>query len=152
MAMAESKRGHGKIALVMLDLDNFKAINDNLGHDTGDELLKEVASRLAGILRQTDTVCRMGGDEFALLISDITLKESVKEVAGRILENVRKPFNLHGFEGRITASLGVAIFPEDGDSLETLIKHADIAMYEAKRAGRDNYLCYQPNMKSNSVT
>jgi len=148
MAMAESKRNHGKIAMIMLDLDNFKAINDNLGHDAGDELLKEVGSRLAGILRQTDTVCRMGGDEFGLLISDLTLRETIKEVAQRILDAIRKPFDLHGFKEKVTASLGIAIYPEDGENLEMLIKHADIAMYEVKKSGCDNYLYFQPSMKA----
>jgi diguanylate cyclase (GGDEF)-like protein len=148
MAMAESRRYHKKIALIMLDLDNFKEVNDNLGHSVGDELLKEVSSRLVSILRQTDTVCRMGGDEFALIVPEVISKDGVEEVVRRILIVIRKPFALHGREERITASLGIAIYPEDGDSLEELIKHADTAMYEVKKVRRNDYLYYQPGMKS----
>jgi len=139
MAKANSKRYGMKTALITLDLDHFKDINDNFGFDAGDELLKEVGSRLLSALRQTDTVCRMGGDEFALLIPEVTLKKAVGVIVHRIHTTVRKPFACHGFGGMISASLGIAIYPEDGESLETLIKHADIAMHEVKKARRDDY-------------
>jgi diguanylate cyclase (GGDEF)-like protein len=147
MAVAQSKRYHKKTALIMLDLDHFKDVNDNLGHIVGDELLKEVSGRLMSILRKTDTVCRMGGDEFALIVPEVVSKKSVEEVIRRILVAVRKPFTLHGFVGKITASLGIAIYPEDGENLETLIKHADTAMYEVKKDERNNYLYYRAGMK-----
>jgi diguanylate cyclase (GGDEF)-like protein len=150
VAVAESKRYHWKTALIMLDLDHFKNINDNLGRDAGDDLLKEVSGRLVNVLRQTDTVCRIGGDEFAVLISEFTLREAVEEVAQRIVEAVKRPFPLRGFETRITASLGIAICPEDGENLEILLKHADAAMYEVKKMGRNNYLYYQLPIKSGS--
>jgi len=151
MAMADSKRNDKKTAVIILDLDHFKNVNDNFGHDVGDDLLKEVSGRLTSILRQTDTVCRMGGDEFALLISDASAREMIEEVAQRILAAIGKPFSLHGVKAWISASLGIAFYPEDGENLETLIKHADIAMYEVKKVGRNNYLYYQPGMKSGSL-
>jgi len=144
MAMADSKRNDRKTALIMLDLDNFKEINDNFGHDTGDEVLKEVSARLIRVLRQTDTVCRIGGDEFALLIPEINTKETIDEVARRILEVLRRPFTEYKVQETISGSLGIAIYPDDGKTLKTLIKHADMAMYKVKRMGRNNYLFYQP--------
>ena len=151
MAMADSKRNDKNTALIMLDLDHFKDVNDTFGHDAGDDILKEVSSRLTSILRQTDIVCRMGGDEFALLISDASVKEMIEEVAQRILAAIGTPFSLHGVKAWISASLGIAVYPEDGENLETLFKHADIAMYEVKKVGRNNYLYYQPGMKSGSL-
>ena len=151
MAMEESKRYHKKTALIMLDLDNFKDINDKLGHEAGDELLKEVSGRLGNILRQIDTVCRMGGDEFALLITELSSKEATEEAAHRILAAIRKPFILNGFAARISASFGIAVYPDDGENLETLIKHADMAMYEVKKRGSNNYLYYRPDVKSGDM-
>jgi len=151
MMIAETKRNDKKTAFIMLDLDHFKDVNDNFGHDTGDELLKEVSRRLVSILRQTDTVCRMGGDEFALLISDVSAKEMIDEVAQRILLIIGKPFILHGNEQMISASVGIAIYSEDGETIETLIKHADAAMYQAKKTGRNKYSYYQPNIKNGSL-
>jgi len=151
MAMADSKRNDKNTALIMLDLDHFKDVNDTFGHDAGDDILKEVSSRLTSILRQTDIVCRMGGDEFALLISDASVKEMIEEVAQRILAAIGTPFSLHGVKAWISASLGIAIYPEDGENLEILFKHADTAMYEVKKVGRNNYLYYQPGMKSGSL-
>jgi len=151
MAMADSKRNDKNTALIMLDLDHFKDVNDTFGHDAGDDILKEVSNRLTSILRQTDIVCRMGGDEFALLISDASVKEMIEEVAQRILAAIGTPFSLHGVKAWISASLGIAVYPEDGENLETLFKHADIAMYEVKKVGRNNYLYYQPGMKSGSL-
>lgn len=151
MAMADSKRNDKNTALIMLDLDHFKDVNDTFGHDAGDDLLKAVSVRLTSILRQTDTVCRMGGDEFALLISDASVKEMTEEVAQRILTAIGKPFSLHGVKAWISASLGIAIYPEDGENLDILIKRADISMYKVKKVGRNNYLYYQPGMKSGSL-
>jgi diguanylate cyclase (GGDEF)-like protein len=150
MAIAECKRNHTKVAFLMLDLDHFKGINDRLGHEAGDELLKESSKRLESTLRQTDTICRMGGDEFALLISDVISKETLTTVAMRIMDILNTPFTLHGLTEKLTASLGIAIYPEDGKSLKTLLKHADVAMYEVKRKGRNDYLYYQSAMKTSS--
>ena len=151
MAIAASKRYHRKIALMMLDLNHFKDINDNLVQDASGELLKEISSRLVNISHETDTVCRINGNEFAILISEVTLKETVEEAAQKILGTLRKPFTVLGFEEKITASLGIAIYPEDGESLETLIKHADMALYEVKKMGGNNYLYYKPCMKSGNL-
>jgi diguanylate cyclase (GGDEF)-like protein len=151
MAAADSQRNNRKTALIMLDLDHFKDINDNYGHDAGDEMLKEVSNRLVSILRQTDTVCRNGGDEFILLIPQINTKEMIDEIAQRMLVAVGKPFNLHGVEKRISASLGIAMYPENGKSLEILIKRADMAMYEVKKTGRNNYLYYSLDPKSGTA-
>ena len=151
MAIAETKRNDKKTAFIMLDLDHFKDVNDNFGHDTGDELLKEVSRRLVSILRQTDTVCRMGGDEFALLISGVSAKEMIDEVAQRILLIIGKPFILHGNEQMISASVGISFYPQDGETLETLIKRADAAMYQAKKTGGNKYSYYQPNIKNGSL-
>ena len=148
MAVAESKRNNKKIALIMLDLDHFKDVNDKFGHDIGDDLLKEISARLMNILRKTDTICRMGGDEFALLISDVTENEVIDEVAQRVLLASRNQFILRGIELQISASLGISIYPADGETLEILTKHADIAMYETKKMGRNNYLCYHPGMNT----
>ena len=151
MAIAESKRNSKKMALIMLDLDHFKNINDNFGHDAGDELLKEISTKLGNTLRKTDTICRMGGDEFAVLISDVSTTQMIDEVAQRIVSTIGKTFPLLGIEQRIGASLGIAIYPEDGETLDILIKHADTAMYEVKKMGRNNYLYYQPSVNSNSL-
>ena len=151
MAIAASKRYHRKTALMMLDLDHFKDINNNLGQDASSELLKEISSRLVIISHQTGTVCRIKGDGFAILISEVTLKETAEEAAQKILGALRKPFTVHGFEEKITASLGIAIYPEDGERLETLIKHADMALYEVKKMGGNNYLFYKPCMKIDSL-
>ena len=107
MAMAESKRNNKKMALIMLDLDHFKNINDNFGHDAGDELLKELSSRLVNTLRKTDTICRMGGDEFAVLISDVSTKEMIDEVAQRIVLAIGKPFPLQDIEQRLVPVSGL---------------------------------------------
>jgi diguanylate cyclase (GGDEF)-like protein len=151
MAMEGSKRYHKKTALIMLDLDYFKDINDKLGHEAGDELLKEVSGRLGNILRQIDTVCRMGGDEFTLLITELSSKVEAEEVVQRILEALRKPFILNGFTAKISASLGIAVYPDDGENLEILIKHADTAMYEVKKRGRNNYLYYRSDMNGEDL-
>jgi diguanylate cyclase (GGDEF)-like protein len=146
--MAESNRNNKKIALLMVDLDHFKDINDNFGHDAGDELLKQISARMMNMLRKTDIICRMGGDEFVLLISDVSENEMIDEVVQRVLLAIGKQFILRGTELKISASLGVAIYPADGEALEILIKHADIAMYETKKMGRNNYLCYHPGMNT----
>jgi diguanylate cyclase (GGDEF)-like protein len=143
LAMAENRRNPGKIALVMLDMDHFKEINDNLGHDAGDSLLKDASQRILNILRETDTACRLGGDEFALMITGAPDKDRVQEIAGRILDALRSPFDLHGIKQSVTASLGISLYPDDGELLKTLIERADIAMYEAKKAGRNSYQFYQ---------
>ncbi len=146
LSLSNHLRDKKTAALMVLDLDHFKEINDNLGHDAGDELLKEFSNRLINTVRQTDTVCRLGGDEFALFMSDISSIETIEDVTQRILQAMRKPFIIHGIEKIIGASMGIAIFPKDGESLEILIKHADVAMYKVKKSGGNNYRYYQDGM------
>ncbi len=143
ISISKGRQDGKKVALMMLDLDHFKEINDNLGHDAGDEVLKDVSTRLTNIVRQTDTVCRLGGDEFALLMPDISSEEIIEEVAQRIMKAIRTPFIIYGSEIIIGASMGIAIYPEDSENLKTLIKHADVGMYEVKKAGGNNYRYYQ---------
>ena len=127
------------LALVFIDLDNFKFINDSLGHAAGDELLKEVAARLSGCLRSPDTVARLGGDEFVLVINDHYRTYSVISLLERVLKEIARPIMLSGREFHVGASLGVAMYPNDGDDAQILLKHADVAMYAAKNRGRNNF-------------
>jgi diguanylate cyclase (GGDEF)-like protein/PAS domain S-box-containing protein len=137
--IARANRLSYYLALVFIDLDNFKFINDSLGHAAGDELLKVVAGRLTGCLRSTDTVARLGGDEFVLLINDHYSTSSLITVLERVLEEVGRPITLAGREFHVGASMGVALYPNDGDDAQLLLKHADVAMYAAKDRGRNNF-------------
>jgi diguanylate cyclase (GGDEF)-like protein len=127
---------------MLLDLDHFKDINDTLGHSVGDKLLRVVGERLAGLLRTSDTIARMGGDEFLLLLTEIARLNDVITIAQKILGVLRKPFAIDDHEFMITTSIGITIFPDDGDTADVLMKNADIAMYRAKERGRDNFQCY----------
>ncbi len=146
MALAGAKRYHKKIGLMVLDIDRFKNINDTLGHAAGDDVLRDFSSRLLSILRQTDTVMRSGGDEFVIMMTDVVEPESITNVAQKVLEATRKPFMFHDHEVRITASIGISGYPEDGEDIEMLLKCADIAMYRIKETGRDNYTRYVAGM------
>jgi diguanylate cyclase (GGDEF)-like protein/PAS domain S-box-containing protein len=148
LALAGAKRHHRRLAIMVLDIDHFKDINDSLGHHYGDQLLKEIGSRLSTVLRKADTVSRLGGDEFALLVTEAAGPEDEDAVAQKLLTNARKPFLLDDHEVRITASIGSSSYPDDSDEIETLIRLADKAMYQAKRNGRDNHLRYEPSMES----
>lgn len=138
-AIARAERLGYFLALVFIDLDNFKFINDSLGHAAGDELLIEIAKRLQGCLRNSDTVARQGGDEFVLVLNDHYRVNSIISLLERVLIEVGRPILLGGREFQVGASLGVAIFPQDGDDAEALLKHADVAMYAAKNRGRNNF-------------
>ncbi len=142
MALAQAQRDFQKLGVLMLDLDNFKEVNDTHCHNIGDQLLKGVADRLLGMFRKGDTIARWGGDEFILLLPEIRQAEVAKSVAGRILDSFNKPFDFDGLKIRITASIGIAIFSDDGSDADTLIKNADIAMYTAKAAGRNCFHQY----------
>lgn len=138
-AIAHARR-HGQILAVMfLDLDRFKSVNDTLGHLVGDELLQLVSQRLRHCLREGDTLARIGGDEFMLLLPHIRTRDNAAYIAEKILAALKTPFHLNGHELYISASIGIAIYPNDGTTHETLIKHADIAMYSAKDEGRNDY-------------
>jgi len=142
MALAQAQRDFQKLGVLMLDLDEFKKVNDTHGHNIGDQLLKGVADRLLGMFRKGDTIARWGGDEFILLLPEIRQAEVAKSVAGRILDSFSRPFEFDGLKIMITASIGVAIFADDGTDADTLIKNADIAMYHAKAAGRNCFHQY----------
>jgi diguanylate cyclase (GGDEF)-like protein/PAS domain S-box-containing protein len=144
LRLAHAHRNQQKLALTLLDLDHFKDVNDTLGHTVGDKLLQVVGKRLKSLVRKSDTVARMGGDEFMLLLAlpGIGGEEDVANIAQRILEAFRKPFVFNSHEIRITTSIGIAFYPDDGEDADTLMKNADIAMYRAKERGRDNYQHY----------
>jgi diguanylate cyclase (GGDEF)-like protein len=134
-AIAAAGRGDKRLAALMLiDLDRFKEVNDTLGHDHGDELLVEVAVRLRGALRRGDTLARLGGDEFAVLLPELPERAAVAELAGRLQDALGRPFALRGVAGELEASIGVALCPDHGDDVHTLVQRADVAMYDAKRA------------------
>ncbi|QGX39307.1 EAL domain-containing protein [Permianibacter aggregans] len=138
-AIAHARRNQQRVALLFLDLDRFKQINDSLGHSAGDLLLKQVANRLRANVREEDTVARLGGDEFTVMLEDIVTVESVGVVAGKILKACEKPFDLGGHEVVISPSIGISVYPDDGDDTATLLKNADMAMYHAKEQGRNNF-------------
>ena len=142
MALAQAQRDFQKLAIIMLDLDEFKKVNDTHGHNIGDQLLKAVAGRLVNMFRKGDTVARWGGDEFILLLPEIRQAEVAKNVAERILHSFNKPFEFDGLKISITASIGVALYSDDGPDADTLIKNADIAMYHAKDSGRNCFHQY----------
>ena len=139
VALSHAQREKARLAVLFLDLDRFKVINDSLGHNVGDQLLQSVADRIAACIRDSDTLARLGGDEFTLLLSSLTRSDDAAHVAEKILAALRQPFTLEGREFFISTSIGISLYPEDGTDAETLIKNADTAMYQAKEQGRDNY-------------
>ncbi|CAN7486968.1 EAL domain-containing protein [Pseudoduganella sp. LjRoot289] len=145
-AMLAAQRSNRRLAVMFLDLDRFKTINDSLGHMTGDQLLKEVASRLCRAVRASDTVARLGGDEFVVLVPGIRSIEEASRVAEKIIESLAVPFPLEGRTLHITPSIGICVFPDDGEDVETLMRHADGAMYHAKASGRNNYQFFTQKM------
>jgi diguanylate cyclase (GGDEF)-like protein len=143
-AISLSSRMEKILAVMFLDLDHFKMINDTMGHDTGDELLVQVSKRLGNTLRNSDTVARIGGDEFIILIEDVEDLDYISVISDKILKRLNEPFSLNNQDCFVTTSIGVAIYPTDGTDAEELLKNADIAMYKAKGKGRNQYaLCTQ---------
>ncbi len=145
-AIAHAERGQHQLAVAFLDLDNFKYLNDSVGHSAGDELLKIVAHRLKACVREGDTVARLGGDEFVLVLVNPGGPESVNHVVRRVLARASEPFSLAGREFNTSASLGVSLYPQDGTDAESLLKNADAAMYRAKAQGRNNFLFFTPEI------
>ncbi len=143
-AMALARRHQQKVAVLLLDLDRFKTVNDALGHEVGDRLLQSVAARLLQCLRESDTVCRLGGDEFVVLLAEIHKARDAAVPADRILLATAQPQQLGEHPLQISASIGIAIYPDDGDDASGLIACADSAMYHAKDGGRNNYQFYLP--------
>ncbi len=148
VALAHAHRNREKLSLIFLDLDNFKAVNDTLGHAAGDQLLIAVARRLQDLVREGDTVARIGGDEFVLLLPKVNREEDAIRVAEKILEAFKEPFGVNGNKLYLTPSLGIALYPSDGENAETLLRNADTAMYRAKEKGRNNYQLYAPAMSA----
>ncbi|HEX5804137.1 MAG TPA: PAS domain S-box protein [Azospira sp.] len=143
-ALAQAKRSVSLLAICYLDLDGFKPINDNFGHDTGDRVLVEVALRLQDCLRASDTISRVGGDEFVLLLQDIDNMEECKQTLARILGEIARPMEVDGHDIRLSGSLGVALYPKDEADSDTLLRHADQAMYLAKQDGRNRFHLFDP--------
>ena len=145
-AIFQAARNSYFMALVFIDLDNFKFINDSLGHEAGDELLIEIARRLRSSLRIADTVARQGGDEFVLVLNDHYQVASIISLLERVLHEISQPVKLAGRDWQVGSSLGVALYPNDGTDVQTLLKHADVAMYAAKARGRNNFQFFTPEM------
>jgi len=141
-SIAQAKRKGNKLAVMLLDLDRFKNVNDTMGHGAGDELLKAFGAKLNNRMRASDTVARMGGDEYIVLLTDITDINKVIEVAQRIQEDLKRPLITDKYEFNISASIGIAIYPQDGKDHDELLRKADIAMYTAKKEGRGRYCLY----------
>ncbi len=135
LALARSKRKQQPLGLMLLDLDRFKAVNDTCGHDVGDQLLKAVADRFRSCVRQVDTVARMGGDEFAMILEGVSGRQDIVTVAQRIVEAICKPFFIDGRPQSVGVSIGITVYPQDDQSVDELLKHADAAMYCAKQRG-----------------
>jgi len=150
-ALSLSGRMAKMLAIMFLDLDGFKMINDSLGHALGDQLLKEVSKRLVNTIRKSDVVARIGGDEFVIMIENEENIEAIKLVAEKVLNSFNEPYKLNGQECFVTTSIGVAVYPTDGENAETLLKNADIAMYKAKEKGRNNCRFCTPVMKTNVI-
>jgi len=143
----EGKRAKTSVGLMFIDLDGFKAINDTLGHDAGDLLLKSTARRLEKSVREADTVARLGGDEFTVIMPLIDNFEAAAIVASRIIKSLTEPFDLGGREGRVSASIGISLLPSQAASASQLLHNADVAMYYAKRQGKANYQLYSPDLE-----
>ena len=148
--MRRAQRSGAKVALLMLDLDHFKAVNDTLGHDQGDQLLVQAAQRLRGCVRGADTVARMGGDEFMVILGDLDNLRAVETIAANILQSLNKPYELTGGIGTVSASVGIALYPDDASDVENLVKRADQAMYAAKTAGRNRFSFYTKDLQDNA--
>ena len=145
-AMRKARRRQGRLSVLFIDLDHFKEVNDSLGHAAGDQLLMAVSERLVGAVRTSDIVARLGGDEFVVLVEDPRAPEEVMVVAKKILQGLERPVLIDFNEVAITASVGIATFPEDGEDLDTLMKNADQAMYQAKERGRNTFQHYSEEM------
>jgi diguanylate cyclase (GGDEF)-like protein/PAS domain S-box-containing protein len=150
-AISTASRHRQKLAVLFLDLDRFKQINDSLGHAVGDRLLRSVAAGLSSVVRAGDTVSRQGGDEFVVLLTEVRRREDVVSVVEKMVAVVNGPHSVGAHDLRVTGSIGVALYPDDGTDAETLIKHADVAMYHAKDHGRDSYRFFDREMNARLI-
>jgi diguanylate cyclase (GGDEF)-like protein len=137
--LKQGHRNERKFALLFLDLDGFKTMNDTLGHDGGDALLKKVAEKLQSCVRESDTAARFGGDEFAIVLTNLISKNDAGLVAGKIIKNLSSPFTIKGKELQIGVSIGIGIFPENGETIDRLLQNADNAMYKVKKKGKNHF-------------
>lgn len=151
MAVSHANRIGTNVAVMFVDLDNFKSVNDSIGHDVGDVILKEATSRMLSIVRNEDTVARQGGDEFIIVLSELHDPQQASIVAQKILDELRRPFEVGGHELHLGASIGISTYPKDAKETQDLIKFADIAMYRAKSSGRNAYRFFAPDMHKASV-
>ena len=147
-AITLSRRHHSRLALLFLDLDGFKKVNDSYGHPVGDKLLQAIAARLTDALRRSDTVSRQSGDEFLVLLAELRAPEDAALISSNLLAEIAKPFTIDGHDLNITTSIGIALYPEDAADPDSLIKNADIAMYQAKEAHRNAYQFFRPSMNA----
>ena len=144
-ALAQYKRNHDKFCLLYLDLDKFKPINDSLGHDAGDFILKKIAETLQNNLREVDTAARLGGDEFGIILTGINSRDNAAKVAQKCIEAISQPFTYLSHQLQLGVSIGIAYYPDHKCDIEQLINYADIAMYNVKNSGRNSYLFYDNN-------
>ncbi|HJV25244.1 MAG TPA: EAL domain-containing protein [Aromatoleum sp.] len=150
-ALAHARRTHTQVGVLFLDLDGFKWINDTLGHDVGDELLIEVAHRLTSCVRDQDTVARLGGDEFTIVVQDLLHADDLHAVGEKVVNILREPFKLGTIAHRISGSVGITVYPDDGDNVQTLFRNADIAMYKSKQAGKNRLQFYSRDMQTDAL-
>lgn len=150
-AIDKARTGGHRCAVLFIDLDRFKLINDSLGHESGDELVREMGRRLKGCMRGSDVVARLGGDEFVVLVEEIERADAATDIARKVLSAVLEPVEIASQECRVTASIGIAVYPDDAHDGSTLMKHADVAMYAAKEDGRNNFQLYSPEASPMSV-
>lgn len=148
-AIIDSQRSGKFFAILFIDIDRFKNINDTLGHSIGDGLLTEIAIRLKNHIRESDTLARLGGDEFVIVLTDLTREESIVNVIKKLIRTIALPYQIHGREVEVTCSIGVCFYPRDGVTAETVLENADIAMYKVKASGRNNYKFYSEDMTGN---
>jgi diguanylate cyclase (GGDEF)-like protein len=146
-ALQKARHGHGQVALLLIDLDNFKALNDLAGHATGDAVLREIANRLERCVRPIDTVSRQGGDAFMVLLSEVDSLDAVGDFASDLLLLINRPVEVESVRHQVSASIGIGLFPDDSDTLESLYWHADTAMYQAKQQGRNLYCFFSPEVE-----
>ncbi len=151
LELAQARRNRRKLAILFLDLDRFKEINDTLGHEAGDDLLKQAAGLFRETIRASDTVARIGGDEFNIILADIGRPEDVSDIAHKIIRRFRSPFLVSGNELNVTTSIGISVYPDDSTEIDTLLRYADIAMYHAKESGRNTFRFYNPAINIRSL-
>jgi diguanylate cyclase (GGDEF)-like protein len=150
IAFANARRSETNVAVLFLDLDRLKSVNDSFGHNVGDEVLRSIAGRLCDHLREGDTVARIGGDEFALLMPGIRTADNIIKIASKLNEVVRLPIRVRGHEVFVSASLGITMYPEDGNDADTLLRNSDAAMYVAKRRGGDGFQIYNASLETDA--